>query len=165
MANRKARERLEHIGETLNVAFRRQHLDFAQEGASLQGLWLKAAGGIVFAHSRPTKVSNRVLHIKVDNSSWLHQIDMLKGDLLAKITLLPNAPKIDALKLVLGDIPLGSTKGASLESAPLTTKEKRFVEETIVSLPIQDGEFPNNIRRLLTKGIIRRRLLGIDKNH
>jgi len=163
-SKRKPKERLEHIGEALNKAFRNNRLDLSWETVRLQKFWLEAGGEIIYAHSRPKRVINDVLHVKVDNSSWLYQLEMLRGELISNFSSLRGAPPIAEIKLSLGEIPSNEVSHKKLEMAPLTAKEKRFVEETLASLPIEDADFKKTVKSVLTKGIIRRRLLERDKN-
>lgn len=63
--------------------------------------WKTLVGQSVAQHTRVLYVKNGILHVGVQNSSWMYELGFIKADILEKLkSLLPDTP-VAAIKLKL----------------------------------------------------------------
>lgn len=85
----KPRDRRSHgfesMGNILHDVLAPYKSEFGDKLETLVQKWPQIAGGVVAAHSRPFAVKGQKLFVKADSAAWLHHLQFLKDDLLAKI--------------------------------------------------------------------------------
>lgn len=87
MSNDKARRRqgFESLGNILQGALRPYHNEFDDKLGALISRWPQVAGPVVAAHCEPFAIKEQKLFVKVDSAAWLHHLQFLKVDLIAKV--------------------------------------------------------------------------------
>ncbi len=64
--------------------------------------WSELVGGKIAARTRPLELRERVLHVEVVSSAWLHELNLLKPELLAGLTARLGEPRLfDRIELQL----------------------------------------------------------------
>jgi len=71
----------------------------------LQKQWKGLAGEVVAAHTWPTRIKFRKLHVAVDNSVWLHQLRYLKATLLENIQTQMEELQLEDIIFRIGELP------------------------------------------------------------
>ncbi len=120
-------------------------------------VWDQLVGEQIAARARPLKLRKGVLEVQVDHPVWMQQLQMMKPQILEKISaVIPNAG--------ITDIYLRQTRGAqtyrpvknrqTAEPPPwtkieLTDGEKVSIEEKLSS--IKNSDLKNEMRRLFTR--------------
>jgi len=120
-------------------------------------VWDQLVGEQIAARARPLKLRKGVLEVQVDHPVWMQQLQMMKPQILEKISAkIPNAG--------ITDIYLRQTRGAqtyrpvktrqATEPPPwtkieLTDDEKVSIEEKLSS--IKNSDLKNEMRRLFTR--------------
>ncbi len=64
--------------------------------------WEKIVGPRVAAHTSPDALNKGVLWVRVDSSSWMHQLSFLKDEILAKANQLCDEDIVQELRFHLG---------------------------------------------------------------
>jgi hypothetical protein len=113
--------------------------------------WPKVVGPQIAAHATPRDVRGKTLWVVVDSSTWLHQLTLLKPQLLAKLR--PHTGKADIrdVRFVIGDVPVSADVNAARPpmATPLTPEDEAAVDHAVSALP--DTEIRESLRRLLRR--------------
>ena len=79
------------------------HLTEPVRHARLALEWSRIVGSRIGARTQPGMVDNGILHLRVSNSSWLHQLSFLRTDIITAInSALGDPPLVNDLRLHLG---------------------------------------------------------------
>ena len=71
----------------------------------LQKQWNALVGEVVAAHTWPTRIKFRKLHVAVDNSVWLHQLLYLKATLMENIQTQMEELQLEDIIFRIGELP------------------------------------------------------------
>lgn len=71
----------------------------------LQKQWKGLVGEVVAAHTWPTRIKFRKLHVAVDNSVWLHQLLYLKATLMENIQTQMEELQLEDIIFWIGELP------------------------------------------------------------
>ncbi len=93
--------------------------------------WESIAGESVAAHSHPARVSNNVLYVTVNNSSWMQELMFYRHILLEKVRSVFPKFKVRDVRFELGSLPrtrphLRNTQVMKREIAP---EENQIIEQ------------------------------------
>jgi predicted nucleic acid-binding Zn ribbon protein len=147
---------VEKIGEILSrMLSKRTYRKRIQQGPVFER-WDEVVGEFLAQKCTPTAVYNRVLVVEVEDSVWMQELHMHKGQILQKIASLVGPGIIDDIRWTIGP---GTTGGAkepikrgeshvkSPQHRPLTEKEDRWVQSMTDQLKDPD------LRRSLEKAL------------
>lgn len=149
------------LGNILQGVLKKHNITIDSEEQRLSEIWNSAVGTQISAHTRPEKLRRNTLFVKVSSSVWMHQLHILKGDIIEKINIIMGSELIKNIHFSIGEIPSFPSRNSyhpsfSPESYPLRDKEKKVIEKHIS--PVKDKELKEILKRVMTKNIIRRRL-------
>ena len=152
---------LQRLGNVLQGILRKHKIFFDSEEQHLLEVWQKAVGPKILVQTRPDKLKRNTLFIKVSSSVWMQQLHILKPEIIEKINNLLGKELIKNIHFSIGEIPSTVptnpyTSSFSQDSYPLKEKDKKLIEKSISQ--VEDPEFKEILRRVMTKNIIRRRL-------
>jgi predicted nucleic acid-binding Zn ribbon protein len=68
-------------------------------------LWDEAVGKTIAQNARPAAFKRKLLIVHVSNSTWVHQLQFLKNDMITKLNAASGKPLIEEIKFKIG--PLG----------------------------------------------------------
>ncbi|MYG41141.1 MAG: DUF721 domain-containing protein [Nitrospira sp. SB0677_bin_15] len=71
----------------------------------LQKQWKGLVGEVVAAHTWPTRIKFRKLHVAVDNSVWLHQLLYLKATLMENVQMQMEELQLEDIIFRIGEVP------------------------------------------------------------
>jgi hypothetical protein len=159
MRKRPSQLKLQQIGDLLQKILRKHHIDIHRQDKGLNVMWSKAAGDIIAAQTRPEKLVRDTLTVKVKSTVWLHQLQFLKQEILHKINSNRQENPVKQIRFVLDTNPSQGKAGESFDytSHPLRSVDKRYIEKSTAD--VADAELKELLQRVMTKDIIRRRLL------
>jgi hypothetical protein len=81
--------------------------------------WDEAVGEQVARRSRPSRLKNRTLHVKVASSAWMHELQLLSPAILAKLAERPELARVEELRFELGPLPQApAARGEPPKPAP-----------------------------------------------
>ena len=151
----------QRLGNILQDILKKHNITIDPEEQHLLELWHKAVGPQISAHTRTDKLKRNTLFVKVSSSVWMHQLHLLKSEIIEKINILLGKELIKNIHFSIGEMPTTPLKNLYLpslspESYPLRDREKKMIEKNIST--VSDQELKEILKRVMTKNIIRRRL-------
>ncbi|TRZ76661.1 MAG: DUF721 domain-containing protein [Deltaproteobacteria bacterium] len=166
MRKRGKQANLQRLGNVLQGILKEHNIFFDSEEQRLLEVWQKAVGPQISVQTRPDRLKRNTLFVKVSSSVWMHQLHILKQDIIEKINQLLGKELITNIHFSIGEIPSAMPTNSysssfSPDSYPLRDKDKKLIEKSISS--VADPELKEILRRVMTKNIIRRRLSGNRK--
>jgi predicted nucleic acid-binding Zn ribbon protein len=86
-------------GEAVGAALAFRGISDAVRGERLLAEWLDFVGARIAARTRPDGIYDRVLVIEVASSAWLHELNLLRAQILAGLLARVGEPRLfDELK-------------------------------------------------------------------
>ncbi len=73
------------LGDVIDDYIRSRGLESKRQEFSLQERWDEIVGEPISSHTTPDTIRFGTLHILVDNSAWLQQLNFLKPELMRKV--------------------------------------------------------------------------------
>lgn len=167
MRKRGKQVNLQRLGNVLQGILKKHNIFFDSEEQRLLDVWQKAVGPQISVQTRPDRLKRNILFVKVSSSVWMHQLHILKQDIIEKINELLGKELIKNVHFSIGEIPStiptnSYSSSFSTDSYPLRDKDKKLIEKSISS--VEDPELKEILRRVMTKNIIRRRLSANRKD-
>ena len=167
MSKRGKQVNLQRLGNVLQGILKKHNIFFDSEEQRLLDVWRKAVGAQISVQTRPDRLKRNILFVKVSSSVWMHQLHILKQDIIEKINELLGKELIKDVHFSIGEIPStmptnSYRSSSSPESYLLRDKDKKLIEKSISS--VEDPELKEILRRVMTKNIIRRRLSANRKD-
>ena len=167
MRKRGKQVNLQRLGNVLQGILKKHNIFFDSEEQRLLEVWQKAVGPQISVQTRPDRLKRNTLFVKVSSSVWMHQLHILKQDIIEKINELLGKELIKNVHFSIGAIPSTMSTNSysssfSPDSYPLRDKDKKLIEKSISS--VEDPELKEILRRVMTKNIIRRRLSANRKD-
>jgi predicted nucleic acid-binding Zn ribbon protein len=91
-----------HIGKIIDEVIRqyRTESDFALK--KVWRLWDEAVGETIARNARPAAFKGKLLIVHVNSSAWIHQLQFLKNDLIAKLNAALGKPLVEEIKFKIG---------------------------------------------------------------
>ncbi|MFO8083976.1 MAG: DUF721 domain-containing protein [Desulfobacterales bacterium] len=74
-----------HIGSILNSLLRSFHEKADGELVVVWRYWDEIVGDTIAQNARPSAFKGRLLYVDVASSPWLHQLQFLKSDIIARL--------------------------------------------------------------------------------
>ena len=166
MRKKSTHANLQKLGNILQGILKKQNITIDSEEQRLLVIWNSAVGLQISAHTRPEKLKRNTLFVKVSSSVWMHQLHILKSDIIEKINTLLGKELVKNVHFFIGEIPSSPSRNSyspsfSPESYTLRDKEKKVIEKHTSS--VKDQELKEILQRVMTKNIIRRRLAHNQK--
>ena len=152
---------LQKLGNILQGILKKHNINIDSEEQRLLEIWNRAVGLQISAHTRPEKLKRNTLFVKVSSSVWMHQLHILKNDIMEKINTLLGKELVKNVHFSIGEIPFSPSRNPyppsfSPESYPLKDNEKKAIEKHTSA--VKDQELKEILQRVMTKNVIRRRL-------
>ena len=89
---------MESIKTILENLFRKRKLSSTLESYRVFGAWEDAVGPRIARHSQPKGLRDRVLWVKVDNSTWMQELNFLEGKIKEKLNQMIGSPMIEKIR-------------------------------------------------------------------
>ena len=104
MESRDKRTDFVHIRNILADVLKpyRSNPDF--ELKNVWDLWDETVGNNIAQNARPVAFRGKLLMVHVSSSSWIHQLQFLKNDMIAKLNAALGKPLIAEIKFKIGPL-------------------------------------------------------------
>ena len=119
-------------------------------------IWDQLVGKQIAAHARPLKLRKGVLEVQVDHPVWMQQLQLLKPQIMQKITAqIPNAGITDIYLRQTRNCKSYQPRNKTKQGPPawmqtkLTTDEKEFIESELAN--VDNPAVKNEMRKLFTR--------------
>ena len=119
----------------------------------LQKQWKGLVGEVVAAHTWPTRIKFRKLHVAVDNSVWLHQLLYLKATLMENIQTQMEELQLEDIIFRIGELPEthGDTVDETIDQAPVSPSAEITASECTQA--VDDEELRDSLTRVIARAL------------
>ena len=119
----------------------------------LQKQWKGLAGEVVAAHTWPTRIKFRKLHVAVDNSVWLHQLRYLKATLLENIQAQMEELQLEDIIFRIGELPEAREDAVdeSTGQAPVSPDAQKTARD--YTRDVNDEELRDSLSRVIARAL------------
>lgn len=103
----KKRENLKefvHIGNIISNVLKTCRNDFDENLAQVWSLWNSAVGDGIANNARPEAFKGKLLLVNVTNSTWMHQLQFLKKDIIKQINHALGKELVEEIKFKIGPV-------------------------------------------------------------
>jgi len=156
------------VGDILQEALKRRNIQIDCRDQEIVTGWEKTVGPQIFQQTRPEKIRNKTLYLKVSSSAWMQQLQFMKPELIEKVNTALGKEAVNNIFFNVGVIepqPVKPRKEAfqlNEKDFPLKPRDERIMKESLAG--IKDPELGKAIERAMRKGIIRRKMIDEGKD-
>ena len=105
MKKTKRKAEFVHIGNVLQDVLKTYRRDTETELVRVWQVWDRVMGDVIAQNARPAAFKGRLLLVHVNSSTWIHQLQFLKTEMIEKLNNALGKSLINDLKFKIG--PLG----------------------------------------------------------
>ena len=119
----------------------------------LQKQWKGLVGEVVAAHTWPTRIKFRKLHVAVDNSVWLHQLRYLKATLMENIQTQMEELQFEDIIFRIGEIPefREDSVDETIDRGPVSPDARKTARDFTQS--VNDEELRDSLTRVIARAL------------
>ncbi|MGD8990342.1 MAG: DUF721 domain-containing protein [Desulfobacterales bacterium] len=93
-----------HIGSILDNVLKSYRIDAESGLKDVWHLWDAAVGETIAQNARPAAVKDNLLIVHVSNSTWIHQLQFLKNDLISALNTALEQPLLTDIRFKIGPL-------------------------------------------------------------
>jgi predicted nucleic acid-binding Zn ribbon protein len=147
------------LGDILPETLRKKSLHIPVRDRALADTWNRAVGPQIAAKAQPDRIKDDILYVRVVNSVWMHELQFMKQDIMAKLNEVPGAARIGQIRFFIGEVEAPQPKPASqerpIDPRDLKSDEKDFIDGTLTG--VNDPELKDILQRAMARSILRGR--------
>ena len=160
MKKRKRINSLQPIGEIVHRILEEHNIHIPQENVLLKKTWSQVVGPMIAGQTKPERIVNGTLYVKVSTSIWMHQLQFLKEDILKKFKDHGKQGVLFVSNIHFAVGPVGSPEENDRTFfQPMTIflkdRDKALIEECLHL--VRDPELKEILERVMSKEMSRRR--------
>ena len=106
MVRKKRKAEFVHIGSLLDDVLKKYRHETDAELVQVWQVWDNIVGNVIAQNAKPAAFKGRILLVHVTSSTWIHQLQFLKKEMIAKLNDKLGKTLIEDLKFKIG--PLGN---------------------------------------------------------
>ena len=147
-----------NVNTAVKGALHTLNLDTKMRGYAVWGVWDQAVGETVAQQAQPTFVRGGTLFVKCSSSTWMQQLQFMKGTICKELNRLLGKEVIKEIRFQIGTIsrPTQETSSVNDQEAALDDAERERINKALQSL--QDDETKEIVRRIMIKGATAKKL-------
>ena len=104
METRKRKTKFVHIGSIIDDVIKSYRRESDAELIQVWNVWDGVVGEVLAQNARPAAFKGRVLLVHVSSSTWIHQLQFLKQEMIDKLNTALGKVLIDELKFKIGPV-------------------------------------------------------------
>jgi predicted nucleic acid-binding Zn ribbon protein len=104
MKAKKQKAKFEHIGSILSDVLKTYRKDADGELVQVWQVWDEIVGEVIAQNAKPAAFKGKILIVHVSSSTWVHQLQFLKKEMIAKLNNAFGKALIDDLKFKIGKL-------------------------------------------------------------
>jgi len=93
-----------HIGSLIGDVLTKYRLETDAELVQVWQIWDNIVGPVIAQNTKPAAFKGRILLVHVNSSTWIHQLQFLKKEMIAKLNDTLGKTLIEDLKFKIGPI-------------------------------------------------------------
>ncbi len=102
MQRKKRKAKFVHIGSVIGDVLKKYRHQTDAELVRVWQVWDSIVGNVIAQNAKPAAIKGRILLVHVTSSSWIHQLQFLKKEMIAKLNDALGKTLIDDLKFKVG---------------------------------------------------------------
>ena len=153
------RKKLDKLSHTLEGMLRARGLGSRLSEFRIFGQWEKSVGPVIASHAQPQTVRGKKLTLVVDSPAWMHQLSLLKSEIVEKVNRNLGREIIKDITLRLGEVePPDRPSAKTAVHAVLDQDERNTIENYVRG--IGDPNIKEAITRVIEKDLLSRKQKG-----
>jgi len=104
MKRNKHKTKFVHISSLIGDVLKKYRLEADAELVQVWRVWDTIVGNVIAQNAKPAAFKGRILLVHVTSSTWLHQLQFLKKDIIDKLNVTLGKTLIEDLKFKIGPI-------------------------------------------------------------
>ncbi len=104
MKTRKDKTKLVHIGSIIDTVLKTCRRESDGELIQVWHVWDGIVGDVIAKNAKPAAFKGRILLVYVSSSTWIHQLQFLKAEMIGKLNQALGKQLIDDLKFKIGPV-------------------------------------------------------------
>jgi predicted nucleic acid-binding Zn ribbon protein len=104
MERKKRKAKFVHIGSLLDDVLKKYRHETNAELVQVWQVWDNIVGNVIAQNAKPAAFKGRILLVHVTSSTWIHQLQFLKKEMIAKLNDKLGKTLIEDLKFKIGPI-------------------------------------------------------------
>ena len=104
MRKRDPKKDFSHIGSVIGNVLKEYMPESASELTRVWQFWDDAVGEIIAANAQPVAIKADLLLVHATSSTWIHQLQFLKADIISKLNAALEKPMISEIKFKIGPL-------------------------------------------------------------
>jgi predicted nucleic acid-binding Zn ribbon protein len=104
MERKKRKAKFVHIGSLLDDVLKKYRHETNAELVQVWQVWDNIVGNVIAQNAKPAAFKGRILLVHVTSSTWIHQLQFLKKEMIAKLNNKLGKTLIEDLKFKIGPI-------------------------------------------------------------
>ena len=147
-------KRIYRIDQILRKTLRKMDLDVKREGYRVWPHWTAIVGEQIARRAQPERLRNRILFVKVSNSTWMHQLQTMKPVLLEKIRGIVKDAAVKDIRFFLGEVSRPNNASLPTPQRAIRREEIGLQSELETHLgSIRDRELKALVRKVMLKQV------------
>ena len=104
MKTKKDKAKLVHIGSIIDTVLKTYRRESDAELIQVWHVWDGIVGDVIAKNAKPAAFKGRILLVYVTSSTWIHQLQFLKAEMIGKLNEALGKQLIDDLKFKIGPV-------------------------------------------------------------
>ena len=101
---KKTTKDLTHIGSVIRNVLGSYRQESDQDLAQIWSLWDNAVGEVIAGNARPEAFKGKLLLVNVTSSTWAHQLQFLKKDIIDKVNQALGQALVEDIRFKIGPV-------------------------------------------------------------
>ena len=104
MKTKKTKAKFVHIGSVIDEVLKTYRREPDGELIRVWNVWDSIVGEVISKNAKPAAFKGRILLVYVTSSTWVHQLQFLKEEMIARLNEVLGKALIDDLKFKIGPV-------------------------------------------------------------
>lgn len=104
MTAKRRKAKFVHIGSIIDTVLKTYRRDSDIRLAKVRQVWDSVVGDVIAQNAKPAAFKGRLLLVHVASSTWVHQLQFLKADIIEKLNQELDRPQVDDIKFKIGPL-------------------------------------------------------------
>lgn len=104
MERKKQKAKFEHIGNILADVLKTYRRETNADLVQVWQVWDTVVGDVIAQNARPAAFKGKILLVNVSSSTWVHQLQFLKAEMMAKLNKDLGKSVISDIKFKIGPL-------------------------------------------------------------
>jgi predicted nucleic acid-binding Zn ribbon protein len=104
MKPKQQKAKFEHIGSILADVLKTYRRESDADLIKVWQVWDRIVGDVIAQNAKPAAFKGKLLLVHVSSSTWIHQLQFLKHEMIAKLNTALGKAVIDDLKFKIGPL-------------------------------------------------------------